>query len=111
MAQYLLALFLTIAVEAAVAYLFGLRTRRHMLGIAAINTVTHPILTYSFLVLGFLGFDVTVGAIIILEILVVVAEWRLLAYTFGLSDRRSFVLSFLINSASFLAGLLLHRLN
>jgi hypothetical protein len=106
-AQYLLALFLTIAVEGGVAYLLGLRTRRHMLAIAAINTATHPILVYSLLVLGFLGLNVTLGVIVLLEILVVAVEWRLLVYLFGNPSGRLFLVSLLMNAASFMVGILL----
>jgi hypothetical protein len=105
--RYLLALLLTIAVEGGVAYLFGLRTRRQMLAVAAINTVTNPILNYVLLVLRFLGLDVTLGVVVLLEILVVVAEWRLLVYAVGMPNERSLFLSLLMNTASFLAGVLL----
>ena len=105
--RYLLALLLTIAVEAGVAWLLGLRTRRGMLAVVAINTLTHPLLNYAILVLGFLGSDLTLRTILLLEALVVVVEWRLLAYACGLPNVRSFMLSLAMNAASFFAGVLL----
>jgi hypothetical protein len=105
--RYLLALLLTIVVEAGVAWLLGLRTRRGLLAVVAINTLTHPILNYAILILGFLGSDLTLGTILLLEVLVVAAEWRLLAYACGLPGGRSFFISLMMNAASFLAGVLL----
>jgi hypothetical protein len=106
-AEYLLALCLTIAVEAGVAYLLGLRTRWHMLAVAAMNTVTHPVLIFFLLVLGSLGWDVTRGMIVLLEMLVVVVEWRLLVYIFIFPRGGLFLASLLMNAASFMVGILL----
>jgi len=105
--RYLLALFLTIALEEGVAFLLGLRTRRHILAVAAVNTLTNPVLNYSLLVLGFLGMDVSYGGIVLLEILVVAVEWLLLVYLFGGLRGRLLLVSLLMNAASFIGGLLI----
>jgi hypothetical protein len=107
---YLLALFLTIAVETGIVWLLGFRTHWHMLAVAAINTLTHPVLNFSFLVLGFLGLEVSLGGIVLMEILVVVVEWRLLVYMFGAPGGRFLRVSLLMNAVSFLAGLLIFGL-
>jgi hypothetical protein len=107
MAQYLLALCLTILVEAGIAFLLGLRTRRGMLAVAAVNTLTHPLLSFTLLALAFLGRDATLGMILLLELLIVAAEWRLLAYALGLANGRAFLISLAMNAASFLTGVLL----
>lgn len=104
---YLLALLLTLAVEGSVAYLFGLRKRTSLLAVAMINVITFVILNYGLLVLGYLGVNVPLALVIFLEMLVVVAEWRLLMYVFGNSSGRFFILSLIANTASFLAGTLL----
>ena len=72
-----------------------------------INLITNPILNYLLLVFGFLGIEVTLIRVSLLEILVVIAEWRLLVYVFGSPQKRLLILSILANAASFLAGVLL----
>jgi membrane-bound ClpP family serine protease len=105
--RYLLALLLTIAIEGAVAYLVGFRKREYQLAIAMTNMITNPILNYILLVLGNLGVDVTFVLVVILEILVVLAEWQLLVYVFGNPRGKFLVTSVLGNTASFLVGILL----
>jgi hypothetical protein len=105
--RYLLTLLLTLAIEGGVAYLLGLRKGQAMLAVVMINVITHPVLTYLVLLLGYLGIDVTLVRVAILEILVVVAEWQLLVYVFGNPRGRLFITSLLANAASFLVGVLL----
>jgi hypothetical protein len=104
---YLLALFLTLTIEGSIAYLLGLRKRQYVLAVAMINVTTHVILNYLLLVLGYLGIDVTLMLVSLLEILVVVAEWQLLVYVFSNPSRRFFITSLLGNTVSFLVGVLL----
>jgi hypothetical protein len=103
--RYALSLLLTILIETGVAYLLGFRTRWYLLTVAVINVITNPVLNYLLLVLGWLGMDVTLALVIPLEILVAVAEWRLLVYVFGGPKGRLLILSVLANAASFLIGL------
>lgn len=105
--RFLLALLLTVAIEGGVAWLFGLRTRQSQLTVALVNVVTNPALNVLLLLLAWLGVDVTLWLVLPLEILVVLAEWGLLAYAFGGPKRRLFILSLTANAASFLAGVLL----
>ncbi len=105
--DYLLALSLTLLIEGAIAYLFGLRTGRELLAVALINVITHLLLNYLLGLLGFLGLDAPLLLIVGLELLIVIAEWRLLVYVFGPAQGRFLTLSFLANSTSFLVGLLL----
>ena len=105
--RFLLPLLLTLAIEGFVAYLCGLRTRQEVLAVAMINVITQPAFNYLLLVLGYLGINVTLGLVSVLEIPIVFAEWLLLTYVFGASKRRFFVVSFLANTASFLAGIVL----
>jgi membrane-bound ClpP family serine protease len=105
--RYLVSLLLTIAIEGAVAFLLGFRKKQFFLAWTLINAITNPILNYLVLVLGFLGIEVTLIRVFLLEIVVVIAEWRLLVYTFRNPSRRFLALSILANAASFLAGVLL----
>jgi hypothetical protein len=105
--QYLLAFLLTLSLEGGVAYLLGLRTGKEMLVVAMANVITHPVLNYLLLLLTSLGFDVSRTLIVILEILVVVAEWQILLYVFSSPKWRFFMTSLLANATSFLIGVLL----
>lgn len=105
--RYLLALCLTLLIEGGVAYLLGFRSRREVLTVALVSLITHPLLNYLLLILGYLGVPVTLGLVTLLEIPVVVAEWRLLAYASGNPQRQCFITALLMNGASFLAGVLL----
>jgi hypothetical protein len=107
MLRYLLTLLLTIAIEGGVVYLLGFRKSQYMLAITAINIITHPVLNYLILVLGYLNVKVTFLLIVILEILVVIVEWQLLVYVFRGPKGRFLITSLLANAASFFFGVLL----
>lgn len=107
LSKYLLALLLTVAIEGGIAWLFGFRTARSLLAFAMINCMTNPALNFLLLVLAWQGVAVTLPLVILLEILVVIAEWRLLVYVFSDPKGRLFSLSLAANAASFLTGLLL----
>lgn len=103
----LLALLLTLIIEAGVAYLLGFRTGRFLTALAAINVITNPALNYLLLVLAYLGTDISLARVILLEILVVVIEWQLLVYVFRSPKGRFLLLSIVANAASFFIGWLL----
>jgi membrane-bound ClpP family serine protease len=105
--RYLVSLLLTIVIEGAVAFLLGFRKKQFFLALTLINVITNPTLNYLLLVLGSLGIEVTLIRVFLLEIVVVIAEWGLLAYAFGRPARRFLILSILANAASFLAGVLI----
>lgn len=74
---------------------------------AAINLITNPLLNYSLAALGYLGLTVSLLLVAILEIGIVLAEWRLLVYTFTEPRHRFLLTSILGNATSFGLGLLL----
>ena len=98
------------------AALLGLRSRTALLAVALVNLVTNPLLTYALLVAAHLagwGTRATAGyvvALIVGELLVVLAEWRLLLWALGGSPLRMLKVSVAINAASALAGILVWRL-
>jgi hypothetical protein len=105
--RYLLALLLTVAIEGTVAWLFGFRTGRTLLAVAMINCITNPILNFLLLFLAWLGVEVRLPLVVLLEIPVVVIEWGMYVYVFGHPKGRLFLLSLTTNVVSFLAGVLL----
>jgi hypothetical protein len=102
-----LALLLTVTIEGGVAWLFGFRTGRSQLAVASINCLTNPALNLFLLILAWLGVNVRLPLVLLLELLVVGIEWQLLVYVFGAPKGRLLVLSLLANAASFLAGVAL----
>ncbi len=107
LARYLLALLLTVAIEAAAAWCFGFRTARAQLALAMINCLTNPALNLLLVLLAWSGVQVGLPLVSLLEVGVVLVEWGLLVYVFGGSKRRLLVLSLAVNTASFLAGVML----
>jgi len=105
--RFLLALLLTLTLEAGVAWLYGVRSGRDQLTVALVNVITNPALNGLLLLLAWLGMDMTLWLVTLLEVPVVLAEWGLLAYAFGGPKKRLFVLSLTANALSFLAGVLL----
>jgi hypothetical protein len=105
--RYLLALLLTVAIEGAIAWLFGFRAAQSQLSVAMINCITNPSLNFLLLVLAWRGVEVTLPLVTVMEVLVVMVEWRLLVYVFENPGQRLFYLSLVANMASFLAGVLL----
>jgi hypothetical protein len=107
LSRYLVSLLLTLAIECGVALLLGYRKYQYLLTVLMINKITNPILNYALLGLSYLGIEATLVRVSLLEIVVVIAEWRLLVYGFGSSSRRLLIFSILANAASFLAGVLI----
>ena len=80
---------------------------------ALVDLITNPLLAYALLVIAHLagwGPRESAGyvvALIIGEVLVIVAEWRLLFWVLGGSSRRMLGVSVAINALSALAGVVL----
>ncbi|MFH0863160.1 MAG: hypothetical protein V1875_09060 [Candidatus Altiarchaeota archaeon] len=112
MVGILLTLFaVNMAIEVAVAFVLGLRTRYGIAAVALVNLLTYPILMLL-LVIG-PAFDIQFGKsplIFLLEGLIVVVEWRLLAYALGKSGKRILAITFAMNLISFLPGCILSLL-
>ena len=106
LAGYLLALSLTLVIEGCCAYVMGFRERKYTLAVAVINVITHLILSYLLFVLRYLGIDVPLAFIVLLEALVVVAEWQLLVFVFRNPKGRFLTTALLGNRASFRTGML-----
>jgi hypothetical protein len=106
--SYLLALVLTIIVETGVAFILGYRDRKSLAVVALVNVITNPILNYLLLVIAvFRIMEISTALILFLEALVVLAEWRLMVYALDRDPWQLFVLSLVMNTASYLAGLLI----
>jgi hypothetical protein len=102
------AFLITAIIEFIVAYLMGYRGKDFYIILALVNVITNPLLNYVLLILYFfnlLYYDFAV--IIILEILVVLSEWRILSWAMPKQDKSFLLLSIVINVSSYLVGVLL----
>ena len=102
-------LLCTVVIECAVAFILGLRKRDEQLTVALVNVVTNPLLvSICILVQLFFSRQVYWCAYIGLELAVIVGE--ALLYRIVLRQKRDpFLLSAILNSASFFIGMLLNR--
>jgi hypothetical protein len=97
---------LSVIVEPAVALLLGYRNRDMLVVVFFVNLMTNPATNlffragcYCHLLSG------SVPSMIGLEVAVVIVEWRVLNYVFSGRSKSMFLLSLLMNTASFIAGL------
>ncbi|MEW6350155.1 MAG: hypothetical protein AB1646_13900 [Thermodesulfobacteriota bacterium] len=108
MGEYLLTLVLTLVIEAGVAAAFGYRDRLALRTVVLVNLMTHPLLNAVLWWGDLTGlFPMTLLTILFLEGVVVLVEWGLLAFVFQTRFVRLFALSFSMNAASFLTGVVL----
>lgn len=106
----MLPLVLTVAVECLTAFVAGFRGKYFFLALILVNVVTNPLLNWTMSVIHLLGLPGSGYVLLFLEAAAVVAEWRLLAYTFPGGTRRYLILSIVMNIASYLIGILVfHR--
>lgn len=108
--SYLLALFLTIVIELAVAFFFGFRKKIEIIAIVFVNLLTNPILNYLLLVNNhFSFFKSSLLIILFLEAIVVLIEWKLLVFALQEKSKKLLALSLAMNFCSYIAGVLIFR--
>jgi hypothetical protein len=105
----ILALFLTLIIEIAVALLLGYRTRLELKTIFWVNVITNPILNYIlYLCIIFNLLKINLTLELLFELIVVLIEWRIMVSVFRKKKSGNiFILSLLMNMSSFLLGFLL----
>ena len=102
------ALLLTEAVEFAAAYFMGYRGREFYITLALVNIITNPLLNYILIVLcTFKLLHFPLITVLILEISVIVGEWRILSYAMGKKGKTFLGLSIVMNISSYLTGILI----
>ena len=106
--EALLALLLTEIVEVAVALFLGYRHWRAIIAVILVNLVTNPSLNYLLFLNEGLGIiKHRFPLILFSELGVVVVEWALLVFALREDKKSLFVLSFAMNTCSYLTGLLI----
>jgi hypothetical protein len=101
-------LLLTEIVEIAVALLLGYRRPREIIAVFLVNLVTNPSLNYLVFLNDYFGLiQERLPLILFLELAVILIEWALLVIALR-GDKRSLLgLSFLMNTCSYLTGVLI----
>ena len=108
--NYILALALTIIIEMGVAFILGYRDRKSLAVVALVNVITNPILNYLLLVIAVYRFmEINTALILCLEAVVALAEWMLMIYALDRDPGQLLVLSLVMNTTSYLAGLLIFK--
>jgi hypothetical protein len=106
-----IALVLTIAVEAPAAALLGYRTRHAIAIVALVNVATNPPLNFLLNVIMLyarsrsLADPPALVALVLLEVAVVLVEWRVLAWALPDLRRRALPVALAMNAASLAVGL------
>jgi len=109
--KYLLVLLLTVVIELIIALFFGFKKKSQIIVIICINVITNPVLNYLLLLnYHFSIIKTELLLILFLEILVVLAEWRILVYALHQENKKLFILSLVMNSCSYLSGVLIFQL-
>lgn len=104
-------LLLTILIELAIALILGVRDKKDIINVILVNVITNPVVVMSQILLYLkFGYKIEMIGIIVLEILVVPIEG--LIYNKVLTYRKinPFLLSLVLNGASFLIGELINLL-
>jgi hypothetical protein len=97
---------LSVIVETAVALLLGYRSRDFLVVVFFINLMTNPATNLLFRAGCYCHLlSVSIPSMTGLEVAVVIVEWRMLDYVFSGRSKSMFLLSMLMNAASFVAGL------
>lgn len=106
---FLIILLITILIEVPIAWLMGVRKREEITSVILVNIITNPLANYCLIANNRFGLIVENNvAVLILELLVVIIEWRLLSYVWPHRSRYfCLAVSLLINLASFLLGFIL----
>jgi len=103
----LLALALTIAIEVPIAFALGYK---RLAAIVLINVITNPAINWLYSLLSFFSLG-GILTLVILEVIVILAEWKLLEYALAKKGRSILLLSVVINTVSFVVGMLLSYLS
>lgn len=109
--NFIVPLSITLFIECITAFLAGYREKRFILVLILVNVITNPVINYIMLVVSMLGGNKGYYTVLmILESAAVLSEWKLLDYTFPGRSRSFLILSVVMNSASYLAGLFINKI-
>ncbi|HEY5561670.1 MAG TPA: hypothetical protein VIK72_07935 [Clostridiaceae bacterium] len=102
---FIKALVSTEVIEIIVAFLLGYRGKKFYTILILINIITNPMLNCIVLVLYYFSID-EFFIVPVLELLVVIVEWRLFIYALKKNEKSYLLLCIIINLSSYLIGVL-----
>ena len=104
-------LLLTIIIELIVALILGVRDKKDILNVILVNIITNPVVVVSQTILYIkFGYNVEMIGIAILEVLVIIVEGLIYKKVLDYKKINPFLLSLLLNAASFFIGELINML-
>ena len=106
LSEYLITLLATIFIELTVAFALGLKKRDMLLAVLLVNLITHPILAYILVWFNF--FHISFAFVLVLEILVIIAEYMLYKYMRITSKKKCLRLAIIANIASYMIGIFIY---
>ena len=102
--NFVVPLVATIVIECLAAFLLGYREKLLFGAIVIINFVTNPFLNFIILLLDYFQWmEIYLHTVLFMEVIIVFIEWIMLCYIFPYPKKQLFVLSFVMNLASYLA--------
>lgn len=109
--EFFSALLLTVIIESIVAFIMRYRGKFFYLVLILVNIITNPAINFILLLVYQLGiYKLYIIAQVTLEIFVVIVEWKILKYAFPEEKKSLLLLSFSMNSASYIFGSLILKL-
>ncbi len=103
-------LLLTIIVESGVAFFFGLRNKTEIGAVCLVNVITNPIMNFLLFANYYFNYFIQPTVfLLVLEVVVVLVEGSLLLIILRTDPKKMYVLSIVMNTCSFVAGLLILR--
>jgi hypothetical protein len=105
-ASYAVALSITLLAELPLAFVLGFRGRKTLLCIALVNIITNPAANWFWSLFAYFG-QATIWAVLVIESVVVVVEWKFLEYITETKSATLLLASLAMNATSFTVGVLL----
>ncbi len=106
---FIIALLLTLLIELSLAYALGYRRQEQLIPLTLINAITNPAANWFFILLAFYSIA-NVFSLLLIEIIIVLIEWKLILFSLEIKSKGALKLSIILNTASFLTGVLLYWL-
>ena len=98
----IISLILTIIIELITSIIMGIKNKRELFIIILINICTNPIIVYISNIIAMV-YNVTLYwfIILIMEIIVVIVEWKMIEIYMEIEKKRAFKISLINNIVSF----------
>lgn len=101
---YIFLFIINILLEEIVCFFMKYRKLENFIGVLCVNMITHPaMLLFTYI---FYKKSTDIIIILILEVFIILVEWKLFEYMYRRIDLKLLLLSFMMNITSYLFGVL-----